>query len=219
MLNSFFDYQHAHEAFFKQHGAKISYKKGQCLVYAHQESPWVHFLAEGYVNASFGFYDGSERLIGFFLPGMSFAKIGAFFDRDDGSLEYTAVTPVTVYRVPQSLFLEHLKKGGAFNDEYTGWLLKVQILLIERLVYLAQPTMRLRFLHWIAFMKRYYGEETIDNRCVISIPLTHEVIGGFLHVTRETSGRMIRSLVAQGLVRFSSKKLVIEDVSRLESML
>jgi len=219
MLNSFFDHQATHEAYFRAHGTKIVYKKGQYIVTPHDDSPWVHFLAEGYVNASFGSYDGTERLLGFFLPGMSFAKIGSFFQRDDGNLQYCAVSPVTVYRIRQEDFLGQLTKDSAFNAEYTNWLLKVQILLIERIVFLAQPTMRQRVLHWLVFMKKYYGEASTDTTCRIAIPLTQDIIGSFLHTTRESVGIILRDLQRDKIISIDNKYITIKQTHLLEEML
>lgn len=218
MTDSFFDYQHAHEAFFRTHGTKITYKKGHPIVSPHDDSPWVYFLVEGYVDVSFGFYDGSERLIGYFLPGMSFAKIGAFFDREDGMLQYCPITPVTVYRISQDVFLQELARSSAMNAEYISWLLKVQILLIERIVFLGQPTMRLRVLHWLMFMRKYYGETLPTGGCRIAMPLTHDTIGNFLHTTRESVGVVLRDLQARGVVRIEKKRIIIDDIATLETL-
>lgn len=219
MIDGFFDYQHAHETYFLSHGTKHVYKKGQYIVTPHDDSPWVYFLAEGYVNASFGSYDGTERIIGFFLPGMSFAKIGAFFQRNDGNLQYCATTTATVYRVHQDEFLGQLTKDTTFNAEYLNWLLKVQILLIERIVLLAQPTMRQRVLHWLVFMKKYYGETTIDTTCRIAVPLTQDIVGSFLHATRESVGAVLRDLQRSGIVSIEKKHITIEQTRSLEKML
>lgn len=219
MLESFFDYQHTHKEFFVNNGTKITYKKGQYLVSPHEESPWVYFLDDGYVNASFGFYNGSERLLGFFIPGMSFAKVGSFFQRDDGNLEYIAVTPVTVYRVKQTEFLAELQKDQTFNAEYLNWLLKVQILLIERIVFLSQPTMELKVLHWINFMRKYYGCKKSNEGCRIAVPLTHDIAGNFLHVTRESVGKVLRDLEKNDVIRIEKKHITIVDTKKFGAML
>lgn len=219
MLDSFFDYQHAHDTYFRAHGTKITYKKGQYIVTPHDDSPWVHFLSEGYVNASFGSYAGTEYLIGFFLPGMSFAKIGAFFQRNDGNLQYCAATPVTLYRVRQDEFLAHLTDNPTFNAEYQNWLLKVQILLIERIVLLAQPTIRQRVLHWLVFMKKYYGETASDTKCRIAVPVTQDIAGSFLHATRESAGAVLRDLRRDGVISIEKKYITIEQTHLLEKML
>lgn len=213
-MQSFFDYQKTHEAFFKERGSKLIYKKGQYVVTPNEASPWVFFLVDGLVDASFSFSDGSKRIIGYFLPGMSFAQSGAFFSDSGGGLEYMVLEQATIYRVPQKLFLEQLAKDIAFNAEYTNWLLKTQILLIERIVYQGENTIQNKLLRWLIFMAKYYGQPQKAG-AVIEVPLTQDVIADFLHVTRESIGKEMRCLVSERLISTKAKTITIFDLDAI----
>lgn len=213
-MKSYFEYQYAHEAFFKAHGVKLVYKKGQYIVNPNEVSPWVFFIESGLVDASVGFSDGSKRIIGYFLPGMSFAQSGVFFADSGGGLEYVVLEEATVYRLPRELFLTQLTKDSVFNAEYLSWLLKTQILLLERIIYLGESTLQLKLIRWLQFMCKYYGLEQTDCT-VISVPITQDTIADFLHVTRESVGKELRELIRQGHVSARHKAITVVNPRHL----
>jgi CRP-like cAMP-binding protein len=217
MYGTFFDYQQAHADYFKAHGQAVRFKKGHYIVTPMEESPWVYFLSEGVVNASFAFTSGAERLIGFFLPGMSFAKSGSFFQDSGGDLEYIACSNVTLYRIAASEFFEQLQTNSAFNQEYLTWVLKTQILLIERVVYQGETTIYRKYLRWLLFMAKYYG--TGDEQVEIQIPLTHDTVANFLHMTRESINRVTNRVISEGLISVEKKYITIHNQTAIQNLL
>jgi len=218
MHSLFFDYQTQHEKYFMQHGQKVTYKKGQYIVSPVEESSWVHFLVSGTAQASFSFTNGSTRLIGMFIPGMSFAKSGAFFKDSGGDLEYVALENVVIYRIPQAEFFQILATDALFNQEYMGWLLKTQILLIERIVYQGENTIERKTLRWLLFMAKFYGIPG-ENGVKVQIPMTHETIANFLHATRESISKTIKRLQDAELIHINKKVITIPSLEALHDAL
>lgn len=199
-------------------GQEVVYSKDRYLVSVHDESNWVFFLESGQIQVLFGFADGTERLIGYFLPGMTFAQSGSFYDDDGGSLEYRAATEVTVYRIPRQTFLTELANNKKFNAEYMDAVLRNQIFLIDRIVYQGEHTIENKFLRWLCFMAKYYGERT-ENICRIIIPANQEDIANFLHVTRVSINKLINHHKTTGLLTVSHKHIYInmQMLSKLTS--
>ena len=215
---SFFDYMHEHEKFFKQKGQLINIPKNQYIVTIYDESPWVYFLLDGLIKVSFTLVNGEHRIIGYFIPGMSFAKSGSFFVDSGGNLEYSSVKKSAVYRVPRADFLSYLQKNQKFNQEYTSWLLKSQILLIERIVYQGEPTIERKVIKWLLFMAKYYGYKQ-QHVITIDIPLTQELIAEFVHATRESVGVVMRKLEQAKLITSKNKLITINDFNKLVAQL
>lgn len=207
---SFFSYATEHEQFFEEHGQRVVYKKGQYIVSPLDDSPWVFFLRDGIAQASFVFDDGNERLIGYFLTGMTFAKSGSFFSNGDGFLEYTAKEPCTLYRVRRELFLHSLTTNQKVNAEYLDMTLKNQMLLIERIVYQGESGIDMKFLRWVSFMIKYYGDSDGPTSRII-VATNHQDIANFLHVTRVSIGKVIKKYTKQGLIRFHKKHLIVNS--------
>ena len=213
-----FKYSKSHEAYFKAAGQKVFLKKAQYIVSPHERSGWVYFLAEGLVTVQFSFQDGTERLIGYFLPGMSFAQTGAFFDDSGGDLEYITSTSIVAYRMPFEQFLAHLDEDAEFNKDYIDWLLKVQVLLIERIVYQGEGTLRRKILRWMVFMAKYYGKPLEDGKTQIYIPVTRSTIASFLHVSREGVTKEMKLLEPKQVFEFNAKILVV-DVAAIHQII
>lgn len=214
---SFFNYATKHEEFFTKYGQRVTYKKGQYIVSPLDDSPWVFFLCSGVAQASFVFNDGSERLIGYFLPGMTFAKSGSFFANGDGFLEYIAKDTCTLYRVNREIFLRALRDNSGVNAEYMEMILKNQMLLIERIVYQGESGIELKFLRWVAFMVKYYGNQH-EKTCQIIVSTSQQEIANFLHVTRVSVGKVVKKYTQQGIISFHSKRLIV-NVAGLQKLL
>lgn len=221
VMSMFFESMENHRAFFTKHGQKVTYKKGQYYIMPSDDSPWVFFLVEGLVKISFTFSDGNDRLIGFFLPGMTFAQSGSFFQDEGGGLEYCSVGTSTAYRLPWQVFLDQLEKDRAFSQDYVRALLRNQIYLVERIVYQGEKGIYPRTVRWLLFMAKFYGHSTDENKdtCTIAVPLTQETAANFMHVTRESASFAFRKLTSQKLISVKKKLITIPSLSALKQEL
>lgn len=206
---SFFSYAHNHRSYFEAHGTRVGYKKGQYVVTPLDESPWVFFVLEGAVQASVVVDDGSERLIGYFMPGTSFAKSGSFFADDNGALEYIAKEKSVLLRLPRVEFLQQLRVDSDFNNEYIDLILKNQIFLIDRILYQGEVTLDTKFVRWVAFMVKYYSEPVGDSQRIV-VQLNQQDIANFLHVTRVSVGKVVKKYSQLRAVKFSGKYMTVD---------
>ena len=215
---SFFKYAKLQGAYFYRQGQKLNYAKNRYLVTMHDESTSIYFLITGNVRVSFSLVDGSERIIGYFLPGMTFAKSGSFYSDEGGALEYKAVTPVTVLRLPRQDFLAELKVNRQLNAEYMDILLRNQIFLIDRIVYQGEQNVDKKFLRWLLFLAKYYAEE-VDETLRVMVSMSQDDMANFLHVTRVSINKAISYFTKQGLIGRDGKYLIIHDVQTIKHAL
>lgn len=210
----FFPYLNHHEAVFKQYGEPVDYKKHQTIVWRKETSEWVYFLKTGVVKAAFTLSDGTERLLGYFLPGMTFAQMGSFFSDPHASLEYEATERTTLYRMPREKFLQLLQTDSILNQEYLDQILRNQIFLIERIEYQGEKGIKAKTMKWLLFMHKYYCLPE-QKECTISVPLTHEVVANFLHATRESISKTLMRLRRDGFIKIEKKHITITDIKKL----
>lgn len=213
---SFFQYLDVHAKYFKNHGQKITYPKDSFLVSIHDQSPWVFFLDSGTVQIIFGISSGTDRLIGYFIPGMTFAQSGSFYGNSSEALEYKAITPVTVYRILRQDFFQRLTNNSQFYMEYQDAILRNQIYLIDRIVYQGEQSIEKKFIRWIFFMIKYYSSES-SNQYKIFVPLTQDDIANFLHVTRASINKLITHHKKAGLLSVK-KKIITIDKQQLNTL-
>lgn len=139
---------------------------------------------------------------------MTFAKSGSFFANNDGFLEYIAKEPCTLFRIKRELFRQTLIDNASFNAEYMDMVLKNQMFLIERIVYQGESGIDMKFLRWIAFMVKYYGEQRGDVNH-IAVTTNHQEIANFLHLTRVSVGKVIKKYTALGIISTQNKHLAV----------
>lgn len=214
----FFTYASTHEAFFKQNATLVKYNKGHFLVSSIDQYSYVYFLDKGLVKACFTLTDGSERLIGYFLSGMTFAQSGSFFQDSGGSLEYIVQEPSDIYRIERSKFLKQLTTESEFNAQYLDMVLRNQIFLIERIVYQGENGIENKFRRWLLFMAKYYGNGT-EGGYEIPIKISQEDIASFLHVTRVSVNKMVKQHVDLGLMEIRKRCIYIPDIKNIQELL
>lgn len=214
-----FQFSDAHRDYFTAHGQKVEYRKNQLMVWPADDTDWVYFLGSGLVKVSYFYDDGSESILGYFTPGLTFAQSGSYFQHNGGAaLEYTAVEPSTVYRVPRDQFFAQLSREQDFNQDYLTMILRNQLLLIDRVVYLGESVLAKRCVRWLLFMAKYFGVRD-GKTCYITIPLTQDAVAALLNITRESAGKCLRPLIKDGYIRMEKKHITISDIHKLQGLL
>lgn len=212
---SAFKYLHSHEAFFAHHGRKVTFVKNQYFVRPDDPQPWVFFLKEGLVKVSFTLKDGSERIIGYFIPGMTFAQNRTFYEDDGGGLEYCTLTPTVAYRIDRADFLRQVQSDPDFNNDYIQSLLRNQVFLIDRITYQGESTIYEKCLRWLLFMAKYYCEPGSDG-CKIVVPITQDTIANFLHASRESVSKCLKKLAREGLISVDHKYITLKSTEAIK---
>lgn len=217
-MPSDFGYAHTHKAFFTKHGQRFDFAKDQHFIRADDPTPQVFFLDSGIVESSFYVSDGTKRVIGYFVPGLTFAQNRSFFENDGGGLDYRTITPCTMFRVHRDIFLKRLTKDHEFGHDYTQMLLRSQVFMVERSMYQGEADIYHKTLHWLLFMIKYYGQ-TSDGSIKIIIPLTQDAIGHLLGASRESISKCIRQLVRKKLITIEKKHIYVVDALLLRAEL
>lgn len=214
----FFQRMRAFEIYFKSEGSTVQYQKGQIFVRPEDENTWVYFLDSGLIEISYGFSDGSNRLLGYFFPGVTFAQNGSFFDGTGSGLEYGATMSCRLYRLPKKRFFEIIEADLECSREYVDVLLRNQFLLIERVAFMGERSIERMVVRLLVGLGRYYGHEE-DETYYVDIPVTQEIIARFTHATRESVSKTLRKLLREDIITLKKRQLVIHNMSALVSLL
>lgn len=213
--SSTFIHLDSHEDFFKKHGKHISYGKQQYVVRGDDPVPYVYFIESGLVKLTFMPASYDERIIGYLTPGMTFAQMRSFFEADGGNLDTIAVEPTTLYRIERKRFLTQLAVSGKFKDDYLQQLMRNQIYLLERTLYMGESSIYNRMVRWLSLMAKYYGTPAPDGAVHVSPELTQATIGSFLHASRESVSKSLRDLEKANVIRVESKHIVVVSTEAL----
>lgn len=207
-----------HRKYFETEGKPVSYNKDQIFVRPEDENPWVYHLAEGLVEISQSLSDGSNRLIGYFFPGATFAQSGSFFQTTGSGLEYMAVVDSRLFRMSRERFFELLSSDGDFNREYIDLILRNQFLLMERIAFMGETNIDRKITKLLIGLASYYGHKE-DDVYKVDIPITQETLARFTHSTRESASKTVRRLTRDKVISVDKKVLTILDIDKLRDLL
>lgn len=215
-MSQFFQPLEHHHAYFKKYGKLITYRKNEYLANSHDPNNWVFFLVNGLVCVGFSTESGEDKLIGYFLPGMTFAQSGSFFEEFSTiQLDYKACDESSVLRVDRKQFLASLKGNNNLSEDYVNALLRNQLFLIERIAYQSEKGIYNKCIRWLLFMAKFYGHKTSEGIQIMT-PITQETAANFMNVTRESAGSALTLLKKRGRISVSSKRLTIHDTDLLQ---
>lgn len=215
-MAAIFKYSQTHHDYFTKSGEKVIYKKGHLLVDSITKSSYVYFLENGILKAVFNSADGTERLLGFFFPGTTFAQSGSFFDNPTSGIAYELVETSTLYRVSSDEFFKKLNTNNEFTVAYLQTVLQNNLFLIERIIYQGEKDINAKFLKWLMFMSKFYGIDLENKARLIPISMTQDTISNFLHSTRESINRVFFSLKKEGYISVKHKQITINDVEKFQ---
>lgn len=205
------------KAFFEEHGQRMHYDKRQTFVRADDPQPWVYFLAEGAVEASYVFDYSESKILGYFIPNTIFSQNKLFYE-SDGDLTYTTIEPTVIYRVHRDVFLREVDANMQFMKEYLQNTLILRIFTTDMVIYQGEPTAARRAIRWLLLMAKYYGEAQ-GKEVQIQVPLTHDTIANFLHISRESVSKTLREFIRSGHISVSKKLITIHDQEALKQLL
>lgn len=194
------------------------YDKNQYIIRGDDPLLYVFFLELGLVKISLASVVHDECIIGYLTPGMNFAQTRSFFEADGGGLDYITTTPATVYRLSRERFLTQLSADTVFKDEYIQQLLRNQIYLLERLLYVGESSVHRRILRWLGMMAKYYGKP-VERGIYIVPELTQTTIGNFLSVSRESVSQSLKVLKEKKLIAVVAKHITVLDAKALRAEL
>jgi CRP-like cAMP-binding protein len=215
-MSQFFQSLEHHHTYFKKYGQLVTYRKNEYLANSHDPNNWVFFLVSGLVCVGFSTESGEDKLIGYFLPGMTFAQSGSFFDEfSTVQLDYKACDESSVLRVDRKQFLASIKGDNNLSEDYVNALLRNQIFLIERIVYQSEKGVYNKCVRWLLFMAKFYGQKTSSGIKIIT-PITQETAANFMNVTRESAASALITLKNKSLISTRRKHLTIHSLASLE---
>lgn len=216
-MKSFIPTPQTMKDFFIEHGQKMHYDRKQIFVRADDPQPWVYFLEEGTVEARYVFDYSESKILGYFIPNAVFSQNRLFFE-SDGDLTYTTIEPTTLYRIDRDMFLQQVDTNHEFTKEYLQTTLILRIFSTDMIIYQGEPTARRRAIRWLLLMAKYYGE-TGEYGTRIQVPLTHDIIANFLHISRESVSKTLREFIRRGYISIDKKLITIPSTGNLKALL
>jgi CRP/FNR family transcriptional regulator len=204
--------------FFHKKGTRLTYKKGEFIIRPGETPPGVFLIESGLVKS----YDitkyGEENLLVIRHTGELLGMTWAI-THDDRHIMYTALSPTTLWLIPQDKFAKFLQETPEAALPLLELVTDMYRVHSERILNLEYRTVRERLISFLLSMSRRFGTELEDGSILIDVPLRHQDIASSISATRETTGREITILEKRGWVKNESFKITLIDVPQLRECL
>lgn len=199
--------------FFRSHGVKQEFKKGELVIRLGDPPPGVFFIYEGMVKA----YDitkyNEENLLIIRKQDEIFPLIWAITGREHHII-YQALAPTTTYRISREVFLDFLKGSIDSLTPLLDMVMEMYRLHGERIFTLEYRSVRERLISFLLTTSQRFGRPT-ENGLLIEVPLRHQDIASSINATRETTSRELSALERKGLLANKQSYILLKDVDAL----
>ncbi|MBB6504319.1 CRP-like cAMP-binding protein [Sphingomonas endophytica] len=181
------------------------------------EAPrYVYLLLSGWVGASILLPGGERQIVKFHLPGDMLGTPSMCLAQAADTL--TALTPVTISRVPLAAFGTVFASSPRFAAAMFLSVQRERVALMDRLAAIGRTPAIARVAALLLDVEerlRALGAAGADG---FDMPLTQEQIGDHLGLTAVHVNRVFRQMAESGLVSRERQRFVLLDPARLRSM-
>ena len=203
--------------FFRLHGRKIVYKKGDYIIRPGETPPGIFYIVEGLVKA----YDisryGEENLLIIRKEHEIFPLIWGISGRERQVI-YRSLTPITLRCVSREDFTDFIHRDLAALAPLLDMTVEMYRLHSERIINLEYRTVRERIISFLLTMSQRFGDVTKDG-LLINVPLRHQDIASSINSSRETTSRELAIMERRGMLSKENSRFLIKDPKALRSYL
>ncbi len=197
-------------------GTHLTYRKGEFIIRPGEKPPGVFFIESGIVKA----YDitkyGEENLLIIRKEHELFPLIWAITGQERHVI-YEALSPVTVWRIDRTAFLDHIEKKSDTLAAILDMTVEMYRIHSERIINLEYRTVRERLISFLLTMSQRFGKETIMGM-TLNVPLRQQDIASSINASRETTSRELTALEKKGLIS-TQGLIVLKDPAKLKAIL
>lgn len=203
--------------FFRLHGIKQSFQKGDIIIRADESPPGVFYIYKGLVKA----YDitkyNEENLLIIRKQDEIFPLIWAVTGKER-NVTYQALAPTTTWQISRKTFLSFVKDTSDALTPLLDMTMEMYRLHGDRIFNLEYRTVRERIISFLLTMSDRFGKETAEG-ILIEVPLRHQDIASSINATRETTSRELSALERKGLLVNKPSSILLKDIKALSKHL
>lgn len=201
-------------AFFRRF-TRQSFSAKATIITAAEPPKGVYFVTDGHVRQYLiSNRDGLILTLRIFHPGSLFPFNWAI-DSSPNLTYYETITPVELYRAPH----DELARFVHLHPAILQSLFELSLWRIEnmqtRISYQVFGDALVKVASDLVYLARHFGTRQ-GEKIIIDHAFSHQTIGEFTGLARETVSVAIEKLEDKGIVSYRRRKIVIDDMKRLE---
>ncbi|MCC5930845.1 MAG: Crp/Fnr family transcriptional regulator [Cyclobacteriaceae bacterium] len=190
-----------------QHKTCIRYKKGQTLFYEGTRPMGLFCINSGKVKVYKISSEGKEQILNLSKPG-DFLGYRALISEEFYNASATVIEEGAICYIPKSDFLGILHSNPLFFNKMMKRICQELGLMEDKLVTIAQKSVRERLAATLLMLKETYGMEGVDSN-LIDIALSREDLANIIGTATETVIRLLSDFKNQQLISLQGKKIKV----------
>lgn len=192
------------------HKSCILYKKGQTLYYEGTRPMGLFCINSGKVKVYKITSDGKEQILHLAKAG-DFIGYRALISDEFYSASATVIEEGAICYIPKSEFIEILNNNPGFFRRIMKKLSDDLGIMEQKLVTIAQKSVRERLAATLLMLKETYGLEGEEESTLIDIALSREDLANIIGTATETVIRLLSEFKNQELISLQGKKIKVLD--------
>ncbi len=183
----------------------IRYKKGQTLFYEGTRPLGIFCINTGKIKVFKISSDGKEQILYLAKPG-DFLGYRALISEEFYNASATVIEEGAICYIPKSSFIKIFNTNPSFFKRVINRLCNDLGVMEEKLVSIAQKSVRERLAATLLMLKETYGMEG-DNSELIDIALSREDLANIIGTATETVIRLLSEFKSQKIISLEGKKI------------
>ena len=185
----------------------IRYKKGQTLFYEGTRPLGIFCINTGKVKVFKISSDGKEQILYLSKSG-DFLGYRAMISEEFYNASATVIEEGAICYIPKSSFIKLFNTNPSFFKKVINRLCNDLGVMEEKLVSIAQKSVRERLAATLLMLKETYGMEG-ENSELIDIALSREDLANIIGTATETVIRLLSEFKSQNIISLEGKKIKI----------
>lgn len=184
-------------------------QRGEHLFQKGDTPTGFFIVAHGQIKLAFPSSRGGEKVVEIIGPGQSFGEAVMFMEKPYPVFAQALVDSLLVHVSKQALFQAMDRDPGLARRMLAGLSLRLHSLIHDMEAYCSlSATQRV--------VGYFLQSECLgEQKLVIELPASKQVIASRLNLTPETFSRILHDLTEAGLIRMEGRRIVIPDVGAL----
>lgn len=195
----------------------FQFEKGAIIIRPEEAIPHIFLLKKGFVRMYSITEDGIEATIHIFRPNSFFPMMLSVNNRSN-KYYFEAMDLVEAVKAPSKDVVAFLKSDPEVLFDLTTRFAAALSGLMLRIEQLVAQSAYSKIVSLLLYFSQVSGENR-NNKIVIELKYSHDDIGAWVGVARETVSRQMEKLEKKGLISQNDHHIVVEDMERLKQEL
>lgn len=195
-------------SFFRSYGKPLTYKKGRKLS-PEDLKDHIVYVKNGYLIANTITKPTRSRARAYYTFGPSnIIQIQSLLPDKESELTYTTLSTALLYAAHREVMWQHVREDKALAEALISDLVRQGEMLTRRVENLSYRYASDKLIYRIINLAERFGVAKAGT-IYVQMPVTHNRLGLFINMARESVSREMEKLANRGLVRYEQQHITI----------